>query len=103
MQRTKHARRILISSLIIASTPLLGGVKLDVRGGRPVVDGVYVNGHGPYRFLVDTGANSNLIEVGLARKIGMVATFQVEFVTSSGKAAVGGKDGNEVALDSVKA
>jgi hypothetical protein len=28
-------------------------VKIDVRDARPVVEGVYVNGHGPYRFLVD--------------------------------------------------
>src|SRR5579862_8304020 len=77
MRRTNHTIQILICSLILGVGPLLGGVKLQVREGRPIVDGVYVNGHGPYRFLLDTGANVNLIETGLARKIGMNATFQV--------------------------
>ena len=76
---------------------------MQVRDGRPTVDGVYVNGHGPYRFLVDTGANVNLIETGLARKIGMNATFQVDLASSAGKTATQGSDGNEVALDAVKA
>jgi len=76
---------------------------MDVRDGRPVVDGVYVNGHGPYRFLVDTGSNVNLIEAGLARKIGMNAKFQVDLASSSGKTPMGGSDGNEVALGPAKA
>jgi hypothetical protein len=103
MPRSNHSRQILICSLIIASAPLFGGVKLDIREGRPVVDGVYVNGHGPYRLLVDTGSNINLIETGLARKIGMNATFQVNLASSSGKIALGGSDGNEIELDSAKA
>jgi hypothetical protein len=102
MPRSNHSRQILICSLIIG-TPLFGGVKIDVRDGRPVVDGVYVNGHGPYRFLVDTGSNINLIETALARKIGMDATFQVDLASSSGKTALGGSDGNDITLDSVKA
>jgi hypothetical protein len=76
---------------------------MDVREGRPVVDGVFVNGHGPYRFLVDTGSNINLIEAGLARKIGMNATFQVDLASSSGKTVAVGSDRNEIAVDSAKA
>ncbi len=92
-----------ICSLIIAALPLFGEVKMRVEGGRPVVDGVYVNGHGPYRFLVDTGSNVNLIEIGLARKIGMNASFRTDLASTSGKTPMAGCDGNEVALDSVKA
>lgn len=76
---------------------------MQVRDGRPIVDGVFVNGHGPYRFLLDTGNNVNLIETGLARKIGMRATFQVDFASAAGKTPMAGSDGNEVALDSAKA
>jgi hypothetical protein len=94
---------ILICSFIISAIPLFGGLKVDVRDGRPVVDGVYVNGHGPYRFLVDTGSNVNLIETGLARKIGMDATFQVELGSAAGKVPASGSDRNEVVLDSAKA
>jgi len=93
---------MLICTLIIAASPLRGG-KMQVREGRPIVDAVYVNGHGPYRFLVDTGANVNLIETGLARKIGMNATFQADLASAAGKALTPGCDGNEVDLGSIKA
>lgn len=76
---------------------------MQVRGGRPIVDGVYVNGHGPYRFLVDTGTNVNLIDMSLARSIGLRATFQTKLTSSTGMTLVTGGDGIEVLLDSVKA
>ena len=103
MRHTNHTLRFLICSLIITTGCLFGGVKLQMRDGRPVVDGVYVNGHGPYRFLVDTGSNIDLIETGLAKKIGMTVTFQVDLTSAAGKIPASGSDGNEVALDSVKA
>jgi hypothetical protein len=76
---------------------------MQVRGGRPIVDGVYVNGHGPYRFLVDTGTNVNLIDMNLARSIGLKATFQTKLTSSTGMTVVTGGDGIEVLLDSAKA
>lgn len=103
MRPTNHTTQILICFLIIAAGPLYAEVIMQVRDGRPVVDGVFVNGHGPYRFLVDTGSNVNLIETGIARKIGMNATFQVDLASSAGKVATSGSDGNQVVLDSVKA
>jgi hypothetical protein len=103
MRPSNRARTALIGCLIIAATHAFGSVKLLVRDGRPIVDGVYVNGHGPYRFLLDTGANVNLIESGLARKIGMTAGFQVSLASAGGNTSTPGSDGNEVALDSVKA
>lgn len=88
---------------MIAASPLCAGIKLHVIEGRPIVDGVYVNGHGPYRFLIDTGANVNLIESGLARKLGMSATFQVDFESLDTKTRAQGSDGNEVVFGSVQA
>jgi hypothetical protein len=81
----------------------LGGIRPQIREGRPVVDGVYVNGHCPYRFLLDTGTNVNLIETGLARRIGMNATFEVDLSSAAGKIPIPGSDGNEVELGAVKA
>ena len=95
--------RVLIGLLSVAACPLFGGLTLQIREGRPVVDGVYVNGHGPYRFLLDTGTNVNLISIGLARKIGMNATFEVDLASAAGKIPMLGSDGNEVALGGVKA
>jgi hypothetical protein len=94
---------LLIGSIIIVAAPAFGAVKLHVAEGRPVVDGVYVNGQGPWRFLLDTGSNVNLIEPDLARKIGMSATSNIELASSSGKASLPQSDGNEVLLDSAKA
>jgi hypothetical protein len=93
----------LICSIIIFANPLFGGVKLDVEQGRPVVNHVYVNGHGPYRFLLDTGTTVNLIETDLARRIGLQATSQVQLITVTGTSSVRESDGNAITLDSAVA
>lgn len=74
-----------------------------VRDGHPIVDGVYVNCHGPYRFLVDTGSNVNLIDQKLAQSIGLTAAFQTELATSAGATVASGNKEVEVSLDSAKA
>jgi hypothetical protein len=83
--------------------PKIQGAKMQIEGGRPVVDGVFVNGQGPYRFLIDTGTTVNLIETGLARKIGLHATSQVELTSSTGRSSVVESDGNAVTLGSASA
>lgn len=103
MSQKNHGFHLLICSLIIAAVPAFGSVRVQIEEGRPVVDGVYVNGHGPYRFLVDTGSNVNLIETELARKIGMKPAFVVELASSAGKVQTPGSDGNQVTLDSTEA
>ena len=74
-----------------------------VREGRPLVDGVFVNGHGPYRFLIDTGTNMNLIESRLALKIGMKSTFRGDVESATGKTSLKGSDDNVVELGPVRA
>jgi hypothetical protein len=101
--RTLASKTVLICSIGITANPLFSGVKMHFREGLPVVDGVYVNGHGPYRFLVDTGTNINLIEPRLARTIGMNATFQDEVASPAGMTRLPGSDGNEIELGPVKA
>jgi hypothetical protein len=95
-------RSVIICSLAIvaAGSPILGDVRMQVRDGLPVVDGVYVNGHGPHRFLVDTGTNVNLIEADLAKSIGLNATFRSELATSMGVTILPGSDGIHLKLDS---
>jgi hypothetical protein len=102
MRHTNHNIQFLICSLIIGAVPLFGEVKMQVRDGHPVVDGVYVNGHGPYRFLVDTGTNVDLIETSLAQSIGLTATYWTELASSTGVTVVPGSKEIEVSLDSVK-
>jgi hypothetical protein len=71
--------------------------------GRPLVDGVYVNGHGPYRFLVDTATTSNHIEPGLAQAIGLRAIFRTELASAVGVVTALGSDGVELALGEQRA
>lgn len=102
MKNTKHNVRILICALFLNATSLFGGINMQVRDGRPIIDGVYVNGHGPYRFLVDTGSNINLIEANLARSIGLMASFRTELATSTGVTVSEGSGGIALALGPVK-
>ena len=78
-------------------------VKLTILSGRPVVEGVYLNGQGPFRFLLDTGSQTNQVETGLARKLGLAATFQTDLYTPSGASRVQGGNLSKVALGSAEA
>src|SRR5689334_5038561 len=48
------------------------GIVLPMQdaGGRPVVD-VRINGRGPYRFILDTGASTTVIDAGLNRELAL--------------------------------
>jgi hypothetical protein len=81
------------------STP----IKLSILGGCPVVHQVFLNGQGPYRFLLDTGAQTNQVEAGLARKLGLTATFQVDLDTAAGSSRVAGGRVGRVTLGSAEA
>jgi predicted aspartyl protease len=50
----------------------------------PVVEGVYVNGTGPFHFLVDTGFQSTAVDERLAEKLGLVPDYLVTLVTQAG-------------------
>ena len=71
---------LIAGSLILHAWQRTGSVKIDLIDGRPVVDGVYVNGHGPYRFLVDTATTSNHMESALAKSIGLTPTYRTELL-----------------------
>lgn len=94
---------LAVAGILPGAEPLWGGAKMHVREGRPIVDGVFVNGQGPYRFLLDTGTNVNLIETRLARKLSMPATFTDVLESAGGKTAMPGSDGNVVELGEVRA
>jgi hypothetical protein len=78
-------------------------LSLRVVEGRPVVDGVFVNGAGPYRFLVDTGATMNHLDAGLARKAGLRATFRTELTSSMATVVVPGNGGLSVSVGETRA
>jgi hypothetical protein len=63
-------------------------VKLLIVSGKPVVDQIYLDGHGPYRFLLDLGSQTNQLEPELARKVGLLWKPEVVLYTPSGPSAV---------------
>jgi predicted aspartyl protease len=60
---------------------MLNGVPMESASGRTwrdsigrIVAPVFVNGQGPFRFIVDTGANRSVLSRGLADRLGLVPT-----------------------------
>jgi predicted aspartyl protease len=61
-----------VQSLLLAQDQAATDVARD-RSGR-VVAPIVVNGQGPYRFIVDTGANRSVLSAALARQLGFAPT-----------------------------
>src|SRR5262249_19282127 len=60
-------------------------LRIRILAGAPVVDGVFIDGQGPFRFVLDTGAQSSMISTALAEKLGMKAVFRTVTVTQTGQ------------------
>jgi hypothetical protein len=78
-------------------------IQVKVMTGKPVVDGVFINGHGPYRFLLDTGSQSNQLDSSLARKLGLAVTLRLDLQTPSGESTVHGGRVSKVTLGPAEA
>ena len=84
-------RRVFVSLWLISNLPLAGlaqnpvlqpspksvavpadgeSVPMLDYGGRPLVE-VMINGKGPYRFILDTGASVNVIDTSVATELGL--------------------------------
>ena len=83
--------------------PAESGTRLRLMGGRPVVDDLYIDGQGPFRFLLDTGAATNQVDAALARKLGLEASFQVELASVGGTTHVKGGRVAKVTLGTAEA
>ena len=95
--------RVVIAVACLAATfPLLAAIRIEVREGRPIVDGVYVNDRGPYRFVLDTGTNVNLMDASLAHATGMSVGFRMDLASAVGSTAATGSDDNTIALGPVR-
>jgi predicted aspartyl protease len=85
-------RRLLIPVLVTLSAvpaaaadraPAAGvALSIDARGGVAV--DVRVDGAGPFRFLIDTGAARTIVADDLARELGAAAVAMTDVVTSAG-------------------
>lgn len=68
----------------------------------PVVE-VFLDASGPFRFLLDTGSQTNHIDSALARKLGLRATARFSLYTPSGQTIVPGGRVGKVTLGSMEA
>jgi hypothetical protein len=90
---------LLAGSLAVCPAP--GALRIQLIEGRPIVDGVRLNGHGPYRFLIDTGTTLNHFDARLAKSAGLEPSFRSELITFTGVTQAQGASGIEVKLDSL--
>src|SRR5215471_10402677 len=81
----------------------LNAMNVQIREGRPIVDGVYIDGHGPYRFMIDTGATLNHVDTRLAKSLGLKETFRTMLTSSTGRIDVPGGKGIHITLGSARA
>jgi predicted aspartyl protease len=65
-----------------------GGVRLRLLAGRLSVVPVYLNGEGPFDFLLDTGTNSTVVTPALALRLGLRPSDSVTLITVAGQADV---------------
>jgi hypothetical protein len=77
-------------------------IRLRVADGQPAVRCVFLNGQGPFRFLIDTGSQANLITPGLVQSLGLKATFRSGLVSAAGRAVTKGIGGIDVSLGGMK-
>lgn len=57
-------------------------IPLRMAGGFALTDGVFINGAGPYTFLIDTGGQSSTISPELARRLRLQPSYAVMHVTA---------------------
>lgn len=95
------AALVCTSTHVAASRPNDPALRLRIVEGRPIVSGVFVNGHGPYRFLVDTGTSLNMIDAKLARLAGLKPEFRTTVISATATTVMPGLQNAEVAVGSV--
>jgi predicted aspartyl protease len=78
-------------------------LKLRMTDGRPTVNGVFVNGHGPYRFLVDTGTSVNHLAPKLARAAGFAAEFRTNVTSATATIVLSGVSNASISLGPARA
>ena len=75
---------VLFPMLALSQTNL----KMKIVGGSPIVENVFVNGKGPFIFLLDTGAETNVIDPKLARQLEIPSSFHTDLKSAAGATRV---------------
>ena len=93
----------LRSALLFALMPIIAfarSLPLHVIRGYPVVEEVYIDNSGPYRFLVDTGTQSSAVRSDLAGKLKLRPAYRIEVATNAGSHTMVATIANRVSLGS---
>src|SRR5262249_31591414 len=69
--------RMTIPTFLLLSSALLN------TEARPVYVNISIGAHGPYRFLFDTEAQTNLIDMALAKELRFEPQFRTEIITQN--------------------
>jgi predicted aspartyl protease len=73
---------MLIGALVLFSTSMLN------QKPAPVFADVFIGARGPYRFVVDTGAETTVIDPKLAKELRLQPEFRVELITQHSRRVV---------------
>jgi len=76
----------------------MNAIPLRLAGRHLLVDGVYIDGAGPFRFVLDTGAQSSSLRTDVAERLGLRASFRVEAESVGGKRWLPGGIAGKVTL-----
>jgi hypothetical protein len=93
----------MLQATLLSLTLLSDTIPLEIRQGRPIVDGVYVNGHGPYRFLLDTGEEKNQMGDRLAQNLQVQTTLYINLLTAAGVVKASGARGLTIRVGPMEA
>jgi predicted aspartyl protease len=75
-------------ALVVPSSNASSHLPLRTASGHLIVVPVYINGHGPFDFLVDTGASTTLIDVHLTAELELKPVGRVSLTTLTGSETV---------------
>ncbi len=103
--------RALLPSLLSAATlvshaqatPSFPPSALKLMAGVPVVNDVYLNGQGPFCFVLDTGSQTNLIDTRLARKLELPLGDPLVLINPAGQTTLRAAKVKQLAVGGVQA
>ena len=95
MARRRHAGGMLLAlcALGLAISPS----QLEIRGSYPILQDVFVNGKGPYRMLLDTGAQTSSVRPGVAEETNLRPKFAVELRNTLGSSVASVASAGQIA------
>jgi predicted aspartyl protease len=78
----------MITNTIIVALLIQAGISFSLVRDSLIVVPVFVNGHGPYRFLLDTGATHSIVSREVADQLGIPILEVQSLITAGGSVPV---------------